>query len=170
MSSSDNNLSTYDSCPPGKGFLIHIAVSDWNEAITSKLLNGAITALPDNGVDKDTIEIIRVPGAFELPVGAKMLLKSTNADAVICLGCVIKGDTEHDHYINQSVAHGITQLSILSGKPIIFGVLTVNANQQAEDRAGGKHGNKGVESAITAIKMVSLQKDLLQPKGGSIGF
>lgn len=170
MSSSDNNLSNYDDCPSGDGYLIHIAVSDWNAEITSKLLSGALETLTTNGVDKDSIEIVHVPGAFELPVGAKMLLKSANADAVICLGCVIKGDTEHDQYINQAVATGITQLSIMSGKPIIFGLLTVNDNEQAMERSGGKHGNKGTEAAVTAIKMVALQKDLATPKGGSIGF
>lgn len=169
MSSPNKNLSEYQNCPSGKGFKIHIAVSDWNSEITHALLEGAKSTLVDNGLTDDDIEVIHVPGAFELPVAAKILLKSQNSDAVICLGCVIKGDTQHDEYINNAVANGITQLSILSGKPILFGVLTVNDKQQALDRAGGKYGNKGIEAAVTAIKMVAIQKDMNQPKG-SIGF
>lgn len=169
MSSAKKNLSEYGDCPSGVGFLIHIVVSDWNTEITSKLLDGAKETLISVGVSESDIEIVRVPGAFELPVAAKSLLKSVNSDSVICLGCVIKGDTSHDEYINQAVATGITQLSIMSGKPIIFGLLTVNDQQQAEDRAGGKHGNKGIEAAITAVKMVHMQKQLGKPKS-TIGF
>lgn len=169
MSSAKKNLSEYGDCPSGEGFLIHIVVSDWNTEITSKLLDGAKETLISVGVSESDIEIVRVPGAFELPVAAKSLLKSVNSDSVICLGCVIKGDTSHDEYINQAVATGITQLSIMSGKPIIFGLLTVNDQQQAEDRAGGKHGNKGIEAAITAVKMVHMQKQLGKPKS-TIGF
>lgn len=169
MSSVKKNLSEYGDCPSGEGFLIHIVVSDWNTEITSKLLDGAKETLISVGVSESDIEIVRVPGAFELPVAAKSLLKSVNSDSVICLGCVIKGDTSHDEYINQAVATGITQLSIMSGKPIIFGLLTVNDQQQAEDRAGGKHGNKGIEAAITAVKMVHMQKQLGKPKS-TIGF
>lgn len=169
MSSAKKNLSEYDDCPSGEGFNIHIVVSDWNTEVTSKLLSGAKETLIAVGVTESDIEIIRVPGAFELPVAAKSLLKSVSSDSVICLGCVIKGDTSHDEYINNAVATGITQLSIMSGKPIIYGVLTVNDQQQAEDRAGGKHGNKGVEAAITAVKMVHMQKQLGKPKS-TIGF
>jgi len=169
LSSVKKNLSEYGDCPSGEGFLIHIVVSDWNTEITSKLLDGAKETLISVGVSESDIEIVRVPGAFELPVAAKSLLKSVNSDSVICLGCVIKGDTSHDEYINQAVATGITQLSIMSGKPIIFGLLTVNDQQQAEDRAGGKHGNKGIEAAITAVKMVHMQKQLGKPKS-TIGF
>jgi len=169
LSSAKKNLSEYGDCPSGEGFLIHIVVSDWNTEITSKLLDGAKETLISVGVSESDIEIVRVPGAFELPVAAKSLLKSVNSDSVICLGCVIKGDTSHDEYINQAVATGITQLSIMSGKPIIFGLLTVNDLQQAEDRAGGKHGNKGIEAAITAVKMVHMQKQLGKPKS-TIGF
>ena len=169
MSSAKKNLSEYGDCPSGEGFNIHIVVSDWNIEITSKLLSGAKETLIAVGVTESDIEIVRVPGAFELPVAAKSLLRSVNSDSVICLGCVIKGDTSHDEYINNAVATGITQLSIMSGKPIIYGVLTVNDQQQAEDRAGGKHGNKGIEAAITAVKMVHMQKQLGKPKS-TIGF
>ncbi len=169
MSSAKKNLSEYGDCPSGEGFNIHIVVSDWNTEITSKLLSGAKQTLIAVGVSESDIEVVRVPGAFELPVAAKSLLKSVNSDSVICLGCVIKGDTSHDEYINNAIATGITQLSIMSGKPIIYGVLTVNDQQQAEDRAGGKHGNKGIEAAITAVKMVHMQKQLGKPKS-TIGF
>ena len=171
MGEKKQNLSEYDkdSCPSGKGFKIHIAVSEWNDNITSKLLSGAQSTLIEQGLDEEDIIVLKTPGAFELPVAAKMLLKNKSSDAIICLGCVIKGDTQHDEYINMAVANGITQLSILSGKPIIFGLLTVNDLEQAEERAGGTHGNKGVEAAVTAIKMVHHQKELSSPKK-SIGF
>ncbi len=169
MSSSKKNLSEHDEIPSAEGFNIHIVVSDWNIDITSKLLTGAKETLVSAGIDESSIEIIHVPGAFELPVAAKSILKAVNSDSVICLGCVIKGDTSHDEYINNAVATGLTQLSVISGKPIIFGVLTVNDQQQAEDRAGGKHGNKGIEAAVTAIKMVAIQKQLGKPKS-TIGF
>lgn len=169
MSSEKQNLSDYGECPSGKGYKIHIAVSDWNSDITHKLLSGAQKALADNGVNPDDISVLHTPGAFELPVAAKTLLKSKNSDSIICLGCVIKGDTDHDIYINQAVATGIIQLSVISGKPIIFGLLTVNNQEQAEERAGGKHGNKGIEAAITAIKMVHMQKSMGDNKT-SIGF
>ncbi len=133
------------------------------------MLDGAKSTLLDLGVNEDDICIIHTPGSFELPVAAKSLIKNKSADAVICLGCVIKGDTKHDEYINHAVATGLTQLSLISGKPIIFGVLTVNTKKQAEERAGGIHGNKGIEAAVTAVKMVHMQKELSSPKG-TIGF
>ncbi|MEM1120782.1 MAG: 6,7-dimethyl-8-ribityllumazine synthase, partial [Bacteroidota bacterium] len=109
------------------------------------------------------------PGAFELPGGAAMLAGKHKLDAVICLGCVIKGETSHNEYINQSVGMGLTNLSIASGKPFIFGLLTPNNEQQALERAGGKHGNKGVEAAVTAIRMAALKQDLGEAKK-RIGF
>ena len=133
------------------------------------MLEGAVAALDKLGVSHDDVEILHTPGAFELPVAAKSLLKNRNSDAVICLGCVIKGDTQHDEYINNSVATGLSQLSILSGKPIIFGLLTVNNLEQALERSGGKHGNKGIEAAVTAVKMADALKKLSSPKG-TIGF
>ena len=101
-----------------------------------------------------------VPGAFELPMGARLLATSGKYDAIICLGCVIKGETKHDEYINNAVAHGIALLSLLLAKPIIYGVLTTNTLKQAQDRAGGKHGNKGVEAAEAAIQMATMAKKL----------
>ena len=118
---------------------------------------------------EERIEKMLVPGAFELPVAAKMLLKKHSLDAVICLGCVIKGETSHNEYINQAVAQGLTTLSIATGVPCIFGLLTPNDQRQAEDRAGGKYGNKGVEAAITALRMAGTKKDLSKEKK-KIGF
>ena len=102
-------------------------------------------------------------------MAAKTLLKSKSLDGVICLGCVIKGDTSHDEYINQAVANGLTQLSLVSGKPAIFGLLTVNTLEQAQERSGGIHGNKGTEAAVTIVKVIDMQKQLSSPKS-SIGF
>ena len=171
MGSKKKNLSEFDpeQCPSGKAFKIGIAVSDWNITITSYLLKAATETLINFDVAKEDISIVHTPGAFELPFAARTLLKSKSPDAVICLGCVIKGDTDHDQYINQAVAQGITQLSLMSGKPVIFGVLTVNTMDQARERSGGKHGNKGTEAAISAIKMIHLQKSLSAPSG-KIGF
>ena len=170
MSSKDNITKIdLESVPSAEGMSIHIAFSEWNKAITGKLLKGALAVLIAKGLREADISIMKVPGTFELPVAAKSLLKHKTADAVICLGCVIKGETEHDLFINQSVANALNQLAIASTKPMIFGVLTVNSMEQAEDRAGGKYGNKGEEAAITAIKMVAAQKDLCKP-AKTIGF
>jgi len=171
MSSKDSSLANQnlENCPSAEGFKIHIVVSDWNDDITNSLLEGARKTLTQLNISKDDLEVLHVPGTFELPVAAKMLLKNRASDAVICLGCVIKGETEHDLFINQSVANSLSQLSIISGKPIVFGVLTVNNAQQAKDRSGGTYGNKGVEAAVTAVKMANLYKDLTKP-GKSIGF
>ena len=158
-----------DKVPSADGMSIHIAYSEWNQAITGKLLDGALSVLTQKGLKESEITVMKVPGTFELPVAAKSLLKHKTADAVICLGCVIKGETEHDLFINQSVATSLNQLAITSTKPMIFGVLTVNSMEQAEDRAGGKYGNKGEEAAVTAIKMVTALKDLCKPTK-TIGF
>lgn len=171
MGTKKKNLSEFnlDHCPSGKGFKIGIAVSEWNDSITSSLLEGAKETLIKLEVTEDDISVVHTPGAFELPVAAKTLMKFKSPDAVICLGCVIKGDTSHDEYINQAVANGLTQLSLVSGKPVIFGLLTVNSMEQALERSGGKHGNKGTEAAVTAIKMIHMQKSFSSPSG-KIGF
>lgn len=121
-------------------------------------MNGAIDTLKKNGTDGDNIDVEFVPGSFELTSGARLLAECSKYDAIICLGCVIQGDTPHFDYVCQGVTHGITELNLLYNIPFIFGVLTTDNNQQALDRAGGKHGNKGDEAAITAIKMVDLHK------------
>ena len=109
-------------------------------------------------------------GAFELPAAAKMLLSQKSLDAIICIGCVIKGETKHDEYISHAVANGLINLSLVSSKPIIFGVLTPNDMQQALDRSGGKHGNKGIEAAHTAIKMIHLANQIKNGDKKKIGF
>jgi 6,7-dimethyl-8-ribityllumazine synthase len=162
MSSKDKNLSAVDSNSLGdcSHYKIGIVVSDWHSEITHQLLDAARQFILDNKVDSSNIFEVNVPGSFELPLGAKMLLSSKNPDAVICLGCVITGETKHNEYINHSVARAISQLALVSSKPIIFGLLTPETMEQAIDRAGGKHGNKGVEAAFTALKMLSIKSEL----------
>ena len=150
-------------------FSIGIVVSKWNTEITSLLLQGCTSRLKSMGLKEDNIHVVWVPGAFELPLGAKLLAGKEKLDGVVCLGCVIKGDTRHDEYINGAVSNGIMQLSIVSGKSVTFGVLTVENEQQAIDRAGGRHGNKGDEAAQTVLAMARLAKELKQQKT-SIGY
>jgi len=136
-----------------------IVVSDWNSDITWSLLEGAVNTLRKHGATDSNIIIRHVPGSFELTLGAQFLAEYDDPDAVICIGCVIQGETPHFTYICQGVTNGITQLNIEYNLPFIFGVLTTDTLQQATDRAGGKHGNKGVEAAVTAIKMAHLQRE-----------
>ncbi|EAZ82144.1 6,7-dimethyl-8-ribityllumazine synthase [Algoriphagus machipongonensis] len=131
-----------------------IIVSEWNEEVTEALYSGALQTLLENGAKKDNIIRKNVPGSFELTLAAQWLAQEESIDAVICLGCVIQGETKHFDFICDAVAHGITNVSLKYNKPVIFGVLTPNTQQQALDRAGGKHGNKGDEAAITAVKML----------------
>lgn len=131
-----------------------IVVAEWNEEVTESLYNGAIETLLENGAQKEHIIRKTVPGSFELTLGAQYLAQQETVDAVICLGCVIQGETRHFDFICQAVATGITEVGLKYNKPVIFGVLTPDTMQQALDRAGGKHGNKGDEAAITAIKML----------------
>lgn len=137
----------------GKRFVI--VVAEWNEAITEALYLGAYKGLIDLGVNKRNIERVSVPGTFELTLGALRAAQRKNIDAVICLGCVIQGETPHFTYICQAVAYGITEVNIKTGKPVIFGVLTTLNKKQALERAGGKYGNKGEEAAVTAVRMLS---------------
>lgn len=159
MASTLKNLSEYDAdlVPDGKGKRIGIALSEWNRDITFALYQGCHETLLKHGVSADDIFLKVVPGSFELPMAARALVLEERPDAVICLGCVIKGETDHDIYINQAVASGIMQLGLTTGVPVIFGVLTPNTEEQARDRAGGKHGNKGVEAAVTALRMIADQ-------------
>lgn len=132
-----------------------IIVAEWNEEITEALYAGATSSLLSHGVKKENIIRKNVPGSFELPLGALWMAEEKKVDAVICLGCVIQGDTPHFDYICQAVAYGITQTGLKTRKPVIFGVITTLNQQQAFDRAGGKLGNKGEEAALTAIKMLN---------------
>ena len=131
-----------------------IVVAEWNEEITEALYEGAASALISNGVKKENITRKNVPGTFELSLGALWMGKKKDIDAVICLGCVIQGETPHFDYICQAVAYGITEAGLKTRKPVIFGVLTTLNKQQALNRAGGKYGNKGEEAALSAIKML----------------
>lgn len=135
---------------------IGIVVSEWNDRITDSLLKGAEECLLEHGIAKENILMNHVPGSFELPLGAKWLLEFTDVDAVICIGCIIQGETRHFDFIAQAVADGIMKVGLKFAKPVIFSVLTCNTMEQAEDRAGGKHGNKGVEGAVSALKMLDL--------------
>ena len=152
------DLSHYDSnaVPNAEGMRFGIVVSEWNEEITEGLYNGAQNALLENGVLAEDIIRINVPGSFELTFGAAMLAETTNVDAVITLGSVIQGETKHFDFVCDGVTQGIKDLNVLNDVPVVFCVLTDNNLQQSIDRSGGKCGNKGVEAAITAIKMAHL--------------
>lgn len=134
---------------------IAIVVAEWNEEITESLYQSAATSLVQHGVTRSNIIRKNVPGTFELSLGASWMAQRDEIDAVICLGCVIQGETPHFDYICQAVSYGITEVGLKTNKPIVFGVLTTLTKQQALDRAGGKYGNKGEEAALTAIKMLN---------------
>ncbi len=162
MSSSLKNLSDFKhtTIPNGAGMRIGIVTAEWNIEITGALLNGAIKTLSENGVTENDIIVKYVPGSFELTFGAQLLCEDKSIDSVIVLGCVIQGETRHFDFICDAVSQGVTNVSLKYNKPVIFGLLTTNTLQQAQDRSGGKHGNKGDEAAITAVKMISLKKSL----------
>lgn len=171
MASALKNLSTYDdtNIPDAAEMTFGIVVADWNKDITHALYEGCYDTLVKHGAKPENIHTAQVPGAFELPTGARILAGREKLDGLICLGCVIKGETQHDEYINNAVATGLMTLSVSTGKPFIFGVLTPNTHEQAVDRSGGKHGNKGVEAAVTALRMVALKQE--KPEGKrAIGF
>ena len=156
MATAYQNLSAYDfdSIPDASDMTIGIVVSEWNTNITEKLLIGAINTLEKHGVKPENIITRRVPGSFELTFGAKRLAENKELNAIIILGCVVKGDTPHFDYVCSGVTQGITELNLMYDIPFIFGLLTTDTMEQSEDRAGGKYGNKGDEAAITAIKMI----------------
>ena len=141
------------------GLKIGIVVSRFNVFITEHLLTGAINELISHGVNDGDIEVVRVPGAFEIPLAAKKIC-SRGKDVIICLGAVIRGDTPHFDYVATEAARGVASVSIETDIPIMFGVLTSDNIEQAEDRAGGKCGNKGVDAALAAIEIATLYKKL----------
>jgi 6,7-dimethyl-8-ribityllumazine synthase len=161
MASTVKNLSSYqsDQIPSGEGKSIGIALAEWNDDITFPLYDACVDTLIKHGVKMENIYTKVVPGTFELPFAAKQIAIEEKVDALICIGCVIKGETDHDVYINQSVSFAIMQLGLALEKTMYFRRLTPNNHQQAIDRAGGKHGNKGVEAAVTALRMIGLKKD-----------
>ena len=154
------NLSDYNpaTVPDGSLYRIAIVVAEWNPEITNALLQGAHETLLQHGVPESHITVLPVPGSYELTSGADIALSDPCCDAAICLGCVIQGETRHFDFICQAVSQGLTNLSLKHGRPVIFGLLTTNDMQQARDRSGGSHGNKGVEAAVTALKMIRLNK------------
>lgn len=158
MATAYHNLSEYDpndlTLPGIEGKRFGIVVSEWNDAITGKLLDGAVETLLKQGAQKKNILVKYVPGSFELVYGSKQMIRRFNADAVIAIGCVVQGDTPHFEYVCQGVTQGIAALNTEGEAPVIYGLITTHTMQQAEDRAGGKHGNKGIEAAVTAIKML----------------
>ncbi len=133
---------------------IGVAVSEWHPEVTEELFKGAVSTLIKNGIKKENIIRKNAPGSYELPLAAQMLLKKNKADAVICLGCVIKGETDHYNYICSAISAGIMNVSLTHNKPVGFGVLTTDTLAQALNRAGGKFGNKGEEAAEAVLKML----------------
>ena len=162
MATKLKNLSDFKNTniPNGKGLKIGIVVADFNNEITDTLSEGAYNTLKKYNVAEEDIVVKRVPGSIELTLGAQLLNDYLDLDAVICLGCVIQGETRHFDYVCDSVTQGITELNIRYQTPFIFGVLTTNNMQQALDRAGGKHGNKGDEAAVAAIRMAYMKNEL----------
>jgi 6,7-dimethyl-8-ribityllumazine synthase len=144
----------------GKGLKIGIVAARFNDFITSRLTDGALDGLQRHGVAEADIEIVRVPGAYEIPLAARMLAQSRKFDAVICLGAVIRGATPHFEYVSAEVSKGVASVSLETGLPVIFGVLTTDTIEQAIERAGTKSGNKGWDAAISAIEMANVMKQL----------
>ncbi len=160
MATALKNLSSInpESVPSAKEMRFAIIVSEWNSEITLALQKGACDTLVQYGANPNHIKVEFVPGSFELISGARMVAEAGTFDAVICLGCIVRGETPHFEYICQGVTSGLAHLNVKYDIPFVFGVLTTESIKQAKDRAGGKHGNKGVEAAITAIKMVALKR------------
>lgn len=160
MATENKNLSAYDksTVPNAKSLRFGIVVSEWNETVTEGLYDGAVEALLDCGALNENLVRWNVPGSFELTFGCKKILSTQNVDAVIAIGSVIRGETSHFDFVCSAAAQGIKDLNVQYDVPVVFCVLTDDTMQQAMDRSGGKHGNKGTEAAIAAIKMAMLGK------------
>jgi 6,7-dimethyl-8-ribityllumazine synthase len=158
MATENKNLSHYDKSkvPDGSALSIGLVVSEWNAEITENLYNGAHNALVECGVKAENVLRWNVPGSFELPFGCKKMIASQSVDAIVAIGSVIRGETSHFDYVCRATAQGIMDLNVTTDVPVIFCVLTDDNLQQSKDRSGGKHGNKGTEAAIAAIKMALL--------------
>lgn len=151
---------TFEGRISAEGFNFAIVVSRFNDFISSKLVEGALDALKRHGMDDEKLTLVKVPGAFEIPMTAKRLAKSGKYDAVICLGAVIRGGTPHFEYVAAEVSKGIASVSLESNIPVTFGVLTTDNLEQAIERAGSKVGNKGWDAAVAAMEMVNLFKEI----------
>lgn len=154
------DLSNYDptGVPSGAGLRLGLVVSEWNAPITEALRDGAVETLLKHGVSLKNLHEARVPGSFELPLGAQLLLERHGLDGVICIGSVVRGETPHFDFVCQATAQGIMDLNVKHNVPVIFCVLTDNTMEQAEARSGGIHGNKGIECAVALLKMADLRK------------
>lgn len=162
MATEGKNLSTYSRAetPSAAPFTFGVVVSEWNEQITDGLAKGAVDTLRELGADESNIHFHFVPGTYELALGSQMLIEAKKVDAVVAIGSVIQGETRHFDFVCEAAAQGIKDVSLKTGVPVIFCVLTDNTMQQAIDRSGGLHGNKGVEAAVAAVKMAQLKKTL----------
>ncbi len=166
MSSELKNLSAYNAeeIPSAKGFRFAIVRAEWNSEITNPLADGCVKTLVKHGAKEADIKLLHVPGSFELTFACSELANTKSFDAIIAIGCIIEGETRHFEFIANAIANGITQLNLKQSIPVIFGVLTPASQQQAIDRAGGKFGNKGVEAAVTALKMISVKAQIRKLK------
>lgn len=159
MATANRNLSEYNAefIPNGADFKIGIVVSEWNDKITLNLLEGAKTALIDNGVKEENIDVRFVPGAFELPLGCQFMCEKGDVDGVVAIGVVIQGETKHFDFVCDGATQGIKDVNLKYNTPVAFCLLTDNNEQQSIDRSGGIHGNKGIECAVACLKMVGLK-------------
>jgi 6,7-dimethyl-8-ribityllumazine synthase len=153
-------MNTVEGSGRAAGFRFAIVVSKYNDFVTDRLQAGALAALAAAGVDSDQVTVVRVPGAFELPLAAQHAAESGRFDAIVCLGCLIRGETPHFEYISSAVAHGLTTAAAATGVPMAFGVLTTNSAEEALARAGDGSGNKGHEAAVAAIEMAEVVAEL----------
>ncbi|MCB0794145.1 MAG: 6,7-dimethyl-8-ribityllumazine synthase [Flavobacteriales bacterium] len=162
MATSAHHLSDHDpsSVPDGAGFRLALLVSEWNREVTQALCTGALETLRKYGVREEDLFLQWVPGSFELALAAKQLVSTKGLDGALCLGSIVRGETPHFDYVCQATALGIMNAGLDLGRPIIFGVLTDDTMEQARDRSGGKHGNKGIDCAVALLKMVKLQAEI----------
>lgn len=156
-------MRTYEGAFDARDLRIAVVVSRFNETISKRLLDGAIDSLLRHGANDDNLSVTWVPGAYELPLAADRIASSGTVDAVVCLGAVIRGETAHFEYVAGGAASGIAEVMLRTGVPVTFGVLTTESTEQAEDRAGGKMGNKGAEAALAAVEMANLLAALPKP-------
>jgi 6,7-dimethyl-8-ribityllumazine synthase len=165
-----NPLLEISSVPDGSTFRVGLVIAEWNLEITKSLEKGALSILDKSGLKKENLYQVWVPGSYELIAASQLILENKVVDAVICLGAVIRGETPHFEYICNAVSLSLAQISIKYIKPVIFGVLTTENMEQAKERSGGKYGNKGEDSALTALKMIQLKHDLAKAKNTPVGF